>query len=127
MSNALQLAQQHFAQQMSGELQHIDVPEWADGDKPLRIYYKPSMTMKQQEAVMRLNEAGKFGEAIAKSLITQALDIDGKRLFVNADTTEMMRSVSPEIMSRIVTAIGGDDFDQEDVVKNSEGTTHSGS
>jgi hypothetical protein len=123
MSKALQAAKQHFAQQMTGVLQFMDVPEWGVDGKPLRIYYKPSMTLKQQEAVMRLNEVGKYGEGIAKSLITQALDVDGNRIFTNADMTEIMRHVSPDVTARIVSTIGGDDFDQEEIVKNSEGTT----
>ena len=68
---------------------------------------------------MALADQDKKGEAIVESLIQRALDENGKHLFRSASRTELMRSVDPEIISRIVGEIsGGDDFESEDIEKN---------
>ena len=112
-------AKTHFRQKIGNELQCIDVQEWAENGEPGKIYFRPSINFLQQEKIMALADQDKKGEAIVESLIQRALDADGKRLFGSASRTELMRSVDPEIISRIVGEIsGGDDFESEDIEKN---------
>ena len=42
-------------------------------------------------------------------LILRALDSDGKKMFKPVEKTEIMREVDPNIILKIVTAMGEDD------------------
>ena len=80
------------------------------------IYFKPSLNFSQQEKILALSDQGKKAEAIVEALIQRALDADGSRLFKSMDRTELMKHTDPEIISRIVGEMSGDDLD--DLEKN---------
>jgi len=103
---------------MSGKLQSSEVPEWIVDGNPTVIYYKPSMNFKDQGEVLKLHADNKQAEAVAMTFILRAMDEDGTKLFKRANLTEMMRSMDPEIISRIVSEMGGDDPDMDDATKN---------
>ena len=52
------------------------------------------------------------------TFILRALDEDGKMIFKRANMTELMRSVDPEIISRVVSEMGGDEPDFDEATKN---------
>jgi hypothetical protein len=52
------------------------------------------------------------------TFILRAMDENGGKLFKRANLTELMRSVDPEIISRVVSEMGGDDPDMDDATKN---------
>ena len=53
------------------------------------------------------------------TLITRALNEEGKRLFVKANMTELMRLVDPDIIAEVCSAMSGDDdVTDEDLEKN---------
>lgn len=119
MPTILDNAKAHFRTRMSQELQSVEVPEWTNGSAtPERIYFKPSMSLRDQGQVLQLSQDGKTAEALAQTLILRALDVDGKRVFVNANMTELMRLVDPEVVARVVNAMSGDDESDEDLEKN---------
>ena len=118
MSNILEVAKTQFRDRMSGKLQSSNVPEWVVDGKETVIFYKPSMNFKEQGEVLKLHGEGKQAEAVAMTFILRAMDEDGAKLFKRANMTELMRSVDPDIISRVVSEMGGDDPEFEDAVKN---------
>lgn len=118
MSAILEAAKVQFRDRMSGKLQYSKVPEWLVDGKPTKIYYKPSMNFKDQGEVLKLHSENKQAEAVAMTFILRAMDQDGTKLFKRANLTEIMRSVDPEIISRVVSEMGGEDPDIEDAAKN---------
>jgi len=118
MSAILEAAKTQFRDRMSGKLQSAEVPEWIVNGEATVIYFKPSMNFKDQGAVLKLHAENKQAEAVAMTFILRALDEDGGKLFRAANLTEFMRSVDPEIVSRIVSEMGGDDPDMDEATKN---------
>ncbi len=113
-------AKAHFRDKMGGTLRSVSVPEWTNGEaEPVRIYFKPSMTLQAQGEILELSQNGKTAEALAMTLITRALNEEGKRLFVKANMTELMRLVDPDIIAEVCSAMSGDDdMTDEDLEKN---------
>ncbi len=114
MSVILEAAKVHFRDRMSGDLKCVTVPEWGDAN----IYFKPSMNFKEQGEVLKLHAENKPAEAVIMTLILKAMDENGAKLFKRANMTEMMRSIDPEVVSRIVTEMSDDEPTVEDAVKN---------
>lgn len=105
MSKVLQKAKKHFHSLNSGELQSLEVPEWET-----TVYWKiGGLNFAQQSKVIELTNAGKTAEALVEMLILRALDSDGKKMFKPVEKTEIMREVDPNIILKIVTAMGEDD------------------
>jgi hypothetical protein len=105
MSKVLQQAKKHFHSLNSGDLQSLEVPEWGT-----TVYWKVGgLNFAQQSKVIELTNAGKTAEALVEMLILRALDSDGKKMFKPVEKTEIMREVDPNIILKIVTAMGEDD------------------
>ena len=118
MSEILEAATSHFRSKMSGVLDSIEVPEWKVKGKPAKLFFKPSLNFHQQERILALSDKDKKGEAIIEALIQRALDEDGNRMFRSTDRTELMRHVDPDVVSRVVGAMSGEDIDSEKIEKN---------
>jgi hypothetical protein len=118
MSAILEAAKVQFRDRMSGKLQSSEVPEWIVKGEPAVIYYKPSMNFKEQGEVLKLHSENKQAEAVAMTFILRAMDENGTKLFKRANLTEFMQSVDPEVISRVVSEMGGDDADMEEATKN---------
>jgi hypothetical protein len=118
MSDILDAAKTQFRDRLSSGLSQLAVPEWEVKGKPTVIYFKPSMTMKEQGEVFKLANGNKQAESVVMTLIIRALDAEGKRMFRKADMTEMMSQLDPDIISRIVVEMNGDELELDDVVKN---------
>ena len=118
--DAINALKADFRQKMTGEMQFLDVPEIKNKEGvPLRIYYKPCMTLKEQQKILALQNQDKAGEAIAQTLIFRALDEDGNRLFKRANMPELMNEVDPNVTSRIVADMANKNDDSiEDIAKN---------
>lgn len=100
MSKVLTAAKAHFKEVLSQGLQGpIVVKEWGDTE----IYYKPATNFFQESKIVELQAQGKTVEALLQSLITRALDKEGKPIFTPADKQELMREVDPNVILRIVT------------------------
>lgn len=100
MSNpaVLAKAKQHFKEILSGGLKGpIQVPEWET-----EIWYKAATTFAQESKIVELTAAGKTVEALVEALIMRALDADGSAIFSKADKPELMRSVDPNVIMRIM-------------------------
>ena len=100
MSKVLDNARQHYRSQLGGQLKSIEVEEWGQ-----TIYFKPAVTMAEQQKVIELSQQNKLSEALIETLMIRALDEDGKRLFNLGDRHVLMHEVDPNIIIRIVTII----------------------
>ena len=96
----LENATKHFRTQLSGALQSISVPEW-----DCKIYFKTTLTLKEQTKLIELAQAGKTTEALVETLITKARNEDGTRMFQTADKVVFMNEVDPEVLIRVVGEI----------------------
>lgn len=113
MSELLEVAKAQFKDRMGGALQSVDVPEWGT-----KIYFKPCMTFRQQGEILNLASQGQQAEAIALTFIMRSLDENGKMLFKTINRKEILNQVDPDVISRVVTAMGGDDLDVDEAEKN---------
>ena len=101
--SVLEKATAQFRDKISGELQHVLVPEWGEPDKPLKIYYKPAINFKAQGKILALFKADKDEEAVCQSLIIKALDEDGKHIFKQTDMPNLLHEVDPDVVNRILS------------------------
>ena len=101
--SVLEKACAQFREKISGELQSIEVPEWGEPDKPLKIYYKPAINFKAQGKILALFKQDKDEEAVCQSLIIKALDQDGKHIFKQTDMPNLLHEVDPDIVNRILS------------------------
>jgi hypothetical protein len=119
MNTMLEAGKEQFRDLMSRKLNVSEIPEWLTTDgKPSLVYFKPSMNFRDQGEVLKLHSENKQAEAVVMTFILRALDKNGDKLFKRSHLTEFMQSINPEIVSRVVSEMGGDDADMEDAIKN---------
>lgn len=109
-------AKSHFKEILAGGLKGpIRVPEWE-----CDIWYKAATSFQQESKIVELTSQGKTVEALVESLIMRSLDADGNAIFSKADKPELMRSVDPSVIMRIMADMNdpqtGEDADA--VIKN---------
>lgn len=115
MSKVLEQATAHFRNKVGAEMKMIHVPEWNS-----KIWFKPSITLKEQAKLIELSTQGKTVEALVESLIVKARNEDGSKMFTMADKVIFMNEVDPQIIIRVVGEINSanDEQDLETVEKN---------
>jgi hypothetical protein len=106
-------AQKHFKSKISGGLEKTEVPEWNT-----TVYFRPTATLKETEAVVKLHQSGQIMESLATVLVLRALDEEGNRLFKQVDMFELMNSVDPEVVIRVATDIMNSEPSQDEIAKN---------
>lgn len=101
----LNKAKAHFREIANKGTGSISVPEW-----DTTVYWKiGGLNFASQNKIMELTTQGKNAEALVEMLILRALDGDGKKMFKLMDKTEIMREVDPNVILKIVTAMGSSD------------------
>jgi hypothetical protein len=115
MSNVLDKATSHFRDKISAEMNSIHVPEW-----DCKIYFKQSITLREQSKLIELASAGKQVEALVESLIVKARNVDGTKMFAPMDKVALLNEVDPNVVIRVVSEINAfnDESDMEKVEKN---------
>lgn len=116
MSKVLEKATSHFRAKVSGNMKFVFVPEWE-----AKIYFKPSITLKEQSKLIELASQGKTVEALVETLITKARNEDGTKMFAMPDKVTFMNEVDPAVIIRVVGEINdasNTDGDLETVEKN---------
>jgi len=98
--NILQRAQASWDSRPTHE---IAVPEWAEAGKHLIIYFK-APNLATLSKVVREAKGDPMDEA-ARLIVACSLDVEGKRLFNNADIVTVMNHVDPAVVGRIAAAI----------------------
>jgi hypothetical protein len=111
MSKILERATAHFREKVGGVLNYIEVPEWE-----CKIYFKNSISLREQSKLIELAQQGKTTEALVESLIVKARNEDGTKMFTMPDKVTMMNEVDPSVLIRIVGEIN------EATNQESEGT-----
>ena len=109
----LEKAKAHYKTRLTAEPRELKIPEWDS-----TVYITPGINLQKLGEIMELANAGKTSEAMAMTLIFRLVDIEGKPIFRKVEKSELMRSVDPDVLSRIVSEINGDDPDQDDVTGN---------
>ena len=116
MSKVLDKATSHFRTKISGEMKRVHVPEW-DCD----IYFKPTLTLREQGKLVELASQGKQVEALVESLVVKARNQDGTKMFTMPDKMILLNEVDPGVIIRVVGEINeanGEEADLEKVEKN---------
>jgi hypothetical protein len=108
MTTAIDKMTQHFRGKLSGELKSITIEEWE-----LTIYFKESITLKEQSKLIELATQGKTTEALVETLITKARNADGTKMFLPTDKVVFMNEVDPAVLIRAVSEINN--FNLEDL------------
>ena len=111
MTTAIEKATAHFRAKLAAPLESITVPEW-DG---LKIYFKQTLTLKEQSKLVELAQAGKTTEALVETLITKARTEDGTKMFNSLDKAVFMNEVDPAVLVRVVGALNKVDDDVNDL------------
>lgn len=112
MTKVLDKATAHFRAKLSGELKKITVPEWETD-----IYYKDTITLKEQAKIIELAQKNNTVEALVETLIIKARNQDGSKMFNPLDKTVFMNEVDPNVLIRVVGDINSTEV-IEDVSKN---------
>lgn len=100
MSNVIQKATAHFRERISAEMKMVYVPEW-----DAKIWFKPTITLKEQSKLIELSTQGKTVEALVESLIVKARNEDGSKMFTMPDKVVFMNEVDPQVIIRVVGEI----------------------
>lgn len=106
----LDRAKQHFS---DIETQSLEVPEW-----DLTLYWRPWTVNERQKVWGAVKMSGKDTEISSRTLITKALDKDGKNLFGIGDLRALNSDVDFAVLERVAMAIIGIQPDEADVIKN---------
>ena len=109
----LQKAQEHYKAKLDAEPRALEVPEWG-----ATVYIKPAISLLRLGEVMELANSGKAAEAMVLTLIYRLVDEEGTPLFRKAERTELMRSVDPDVLARIVSVINEDTPTEDDALGN---------
>jgi len=110
--SAIDNAKKHFAEQ---DVKVIEVPEWGDENKPLKIYSKP-LTLAETSKLYKMSKEDDL-TMMAYVLIYKALDENGDKLFDLADKNALLNHVDREILVSVATQIMGQES-IEDTKKN---------
>jgi len=101
-------AKKHFAEQ---DVRVIEVPEWGEDDKPLRIFSKP-LTLAETSKLYKMSKEDDL-TMMAYVLIYKALDDNGDKLFDLGDKNALLNSVDREILVGVATQIMGQETIEE--------------
>jgi len=99
---AIERAKEHFAQQ---DVKVIEVPEWGNEDKPLKIYSKP-LTLSETSKLYKMSKDDDL-TMMAYVLIYKALDENGDKLFDLSDKRALLNDVDQQILVDVATQIMG--------------------
>jgi hypothetical protein len=115
MSKVLDQATSHFREKLSAEMKYVAVPEWGNA----KIYYKSTITLKEQSKLIELASQGKTVEALVETLIVKARNEDGTKMFSMPDKMTFLNEVDPEVIIRVVGDMNSlEEIIQEEVEKN---------
>ena len=106
--SVLERAKAHFSAQ---DVKVIEVPEWGEGDEPLRIYATP-LTLAEKEKIFRRTRDKQI-EGLIHVLILKACNGQGEPLFNLADKLDLLNRVDPDVLSRVALEIMGGQLDQD--------------
>lgn len=98
----------------------IDVPEWGEDDKPLRIYARPE-TLEDFGALAAANDKG-FDNVVFETLKRLAVDADGNRIFAGIGFTDFRKQASGPVAIRVASFLR-ESVTAKEAEKNLEAST----
>jgi len=110
MSKVLEKATSHFRTKISEQMKFIEVPEWE-----AKIYFKSSISLKEQSKLVELASSGKTVEALVETLIIKARNEDGTKMFNLVDKVTFMNEVDPNVIIRAVGEINNASQQEDDL------------
>lgn len=113
MSALLEKAKGHYKQKLGKTPAKLEVPEW-----DAVVYVKPTLSLQQLGEIMEAANNGKSAEAMVLTVIYRLQDEHGDPVFRKPDKPEILRSVDPDVLARLVTEINAADPSQEDILGN---------
>lgn len=112
MSTLLERATKQYKEKMvAAKILSIEIPEWPDEHgQPSVIYFKPANTM-------RFRDFGRFLELARQQSVEAALDIiilrvldeNQNPIFKPAQRAELIRSLDPQVILKIIKRMGEQD------------------
>lgn len=109
----LEKAKNHYKVKMSAQSESLYIPEWET-----TVFIKPGINLHQLGEITSAASRGETAEAMALTLIYRLVDEQGQPIFKKIEKTELLRSVDPDVMARIVNEINSNDPDQDDALGN---------
>ena len=106
----LDSAKKHYTNIINQEPIKVEVPEW-----DTTLYAKPSISLARLGEIMELSNNGKSAEAMVMTLIHRLIDAEGNPVFRKSEKNELLRSVDPDVLSRIITVISDGTTTEEEV------------
>ena len=100
--SAIERAKKHFEDQ---DVRVIEVAEWGEDDKPLKIYSKP-LTLAETSKLYKMSKEDDL-TMMAYVLIYKALDDNGEKLFDKDNKNALLNSVDREILVNVAQQIMG--------------------
>jgi len=100
--SAIERAKKHFEDQ---DVKVIEVAEWGEDDKPLKIYSKP-LTLAETSKLYKMSKEDDL-TMMAYVLIYKALDANGDKLFDLGDKNALLNNVDREILVNVAQNIMG--------------------
>ena len=85
-----------------GELLSLDVPEWEK-----TIYFYP-FSLADADYATKMSK-GSDGQFVAYMIIRKVLNENGDKHFTIGDKQKLMSGVNPDLLSRLVVEMKGDD------------------
>lgn len=115
-NKVLERAKLHFQPQRTTP-KTIHIPEWADPENPddNGVFHATALNLKERQ---NIDKSAKDDIELGVDVVIAKLqDADGNRIFNRADKPEIMRSVDPQVISRVAQEILGSS-DLEEAEKN---------
>jgi hypothetical protein len=103
--SAIQKAQGHFQKKLANELNHHRVEEW-----DMDVYYRTLSSLRTESKIVELAQAGKTVEALVQTVISKALDAEGKPLFTQYDKDTLMNECDPTVVVNLSRVLSGGDL-----------------
>jgi len=117
MTSPISKVTNHYRNKISGEMKFIEVPEWDN----LKIFYKSTITMKEQGRILKAATEGNQLDAIVEALIIRARNEDESRMFTMADKVSLQNEADPAVIIRVVATMNEEndkDLSLEEATKN---------
>lgn len=112
--SAIDKATKHFQSQLTKELEKFHCEEWG-----LDIFYTKIHSLKTESKIVELAQAGKSVEALVQTVISKALDSNGKPLFTQYDKDALMNECDPAVVLKISRVLSGGDLPEvSEIEKN---------
>ena len=90
----------HYQEMINSELQKYHCNEWK-----MDIFFRTTYPFKVESKIVEYQTQGLVVDALVQSIISKAVDAEGKRLFTDADRLTLMNEADPAVIIKVAGAI----------------------